>query len=102
MLFNIKGGKDLSIGQVHEVADIIKNSSGTHAQVIFGVVQDKKWKKRARITLVGTGVTSQKRQESKSLATSLNQVFIHPQLPKYIGSHQANGLIPINSIDNQK
>ena len=56
VLFNVKGGKDLSIGQVHEVAAMIRDASRAEAQVIFGVVQDKKWKKRVSITLVGTGL----------------------------------------------
>ena len=56
VLFNVKGGRDLSIGQVHEVAAMIRDASRAEAQVIFGVVQDKKWKKRVSITLVATGL----------------------------------------------
>ena len=58
ILFNIRGGKDLTLGQVDEVAGIIKEASRSGAHVIFGVVQDPKWKKRVTITLVATGVGS--------------------------------------------
>ena len=58
ILFNIKGGKDLTLGQVHEVAGIISNASRSQAQVIFGVVQHPKWNKRVSITLVATGVSA--------------------------------------------
>ena len=58
ILFNIKGGRDLELGQVHEAAAIIKDASRSQANVIFGVMQDPKWKKRVSITLVATGLTS--------------------------------------------
>jgi cell division protein FtsZ len=58
VLFNVTGGNDLTLAQVHEVADVIRRTAKPDANVIFGVVQDKKMKKRVRITLVATGVES--------------------------------------------
>ena len=58
ILFNVTGGKDLTLGQVHEVAEVIGKAAGTEANVIFGVRQDVKMKKRVRITLVATGIRS--------------------------------------------
>ena len=58
VLFNIKGGKDLTLAHVHDVAEIIRKTARPDANVIFGVVQDKKMKKRVSITLVATGVES--------------------------------------------
>jgi cell division protein FtsZ len=56
ILLNIKGGKDLSLGEVHEVSAIIKKASGSQADVIFGVTHVPRWKRRVSITLVATGV----------------------------------------------
>ncbi len=56
ILFNVRGGSDLSIGQVQEIAGMIEDASKTQAQVLFGVVQDPRWKKRVRVTLVATGI----------------------------------------------
>ena len=58
VLFNVTGGNDLTLAQVHEVAEIIRKTAKPDANVIFGVVQDKKMKKRVSITLVATGITS--------------------------------------------
>ena len=58
ILFNIKGGKDLTLGHVNHVAGIVREASQSDTQVIFGVVQDKKWNKKVHITLVATGVKS--------------------------------------------
>ena len=57
ILFNIKGGRDLTLSQVHEVAEIIRKAAGSsEANVIFGVVQERKMKKRVCLTVVATGL----------------------------------------------
>ena len=56
ILFNVRGGKDLTLGQVHRVAELVEAASGPQANVIFGVVQDKSMKGRVSVTLVATGV----------------------------------------------
>ena len=56
ILFNVRGGKDLTLGQVHRVAELVESASGPQANVIFGVVQDKSMKGRVSVTLVATGV----------------------------------------------
>lgn len=63
ILFNVRGGQDLTIGQVHHVARIIEDASKTQAHVIFGVVQDPKWRGRVRVTLVATGIPDTAPQE---------------------------------------
>ena len=56
ILFNVMGGPDLTLGQVHEVADLIRQAASPDANVVFGVVQDRRMKRTVRVTLVGTGV----------------------------------------------
>ncbi len=56
VLLNVKGGPDLTLGQVHEVAGIISKAASPNADVMFGVVQDRGMKKAVKITLVATGV----------------------------------------------
>ena len=56
ILLNIMGGPDLTLGEVHRVAEIIKDAASADANVIFGVVQDKRMKRRVSLTLVGTGI----------------------------------------------
>ena len=96
ILFNIKGGRDLSIGQVHEVAGIIKDASKTQTQVIFGVVQDPRWQKRVRITLVATGIhaprASEEREEHFSSIDRIVPIHtIGSREPVPVGSPQTNG-----------
>ena len=95
ILFNVTGGKDLTLGQVHEVAEIIRKAAKSDANVIFGVVQDRRMKKRVGITLIGTGVGSGRqvaqakasRKESES-SVSLSDTEISRLIG---GNHNANG-----------
>ncbi len=63
VLFNVKGGKDLTLGQVHQVADVIQAASRSQPKVVFGVVQDRKLKNRVSITLVATGIAAREEAE---------------------------------------
>ena len=56
ILLNIMGGPDLTLGEVHQVAEVVKDAASADANVIFGVVQDKRMKRRVSLTLVGTGI----------------------------------------------
>ena len=95
ILLNVTGGKDLTLGQVHEVAEIVRKAAKSDANVIFGVVQERQMKKRVGITLIGTGVgatpevvTSEKQKEGESSSeVSLSDADIG----KLIGSSGTNG-----------
>ena len=64
VLFNVRGGKDLTLGQVHEVAEVIRAATRSQPKVVFGVVQDRKLRNQVRITLVATGIgTSEEAEE---------------------------------------
>ena len=65
VLFNVKGGKDLTLAQVHEVADLIRAASRSQPKVIFGVVQDPKLKNQVSITLVATGIGTREKTEEE-------------------------------------
>ena len=58
ILFNVRGGPDLTLGDVHQVAELVEAASGPQANVIFGVVQEKNMKGKVSVTLVATGVES--------------------------------------------
>jgi cell division protein FtsZ len=55
VLFNVIGGDNLSLFEVNEAAEIIKQAVDPDANIIFGVVHDSRMDKDVRITLVATG-----------------------------------------------
>lgn len=56
VLFNISGGKDISLAEIDEVAKIITQEINPEAKVIFGAVQDEKLKTgEIKVTVIATG-----------------------------------------------
>ena len=90
ILFNVKGGKDLALGDVHEVAGIIREASRSQARVIFGVVQDPKWKKRVSITLVATGISKRNGPSAGAEGDGVEPYYFQPA-PKPTGKASSNG-----------
>ena len=55
-LFNIAGGNDLTLSEVNEAAQKIKEQLASSATIIFGAVYDKSLKRgEVKITVIATG-----------------------------------------------
>jgi len=56
VLFNVSGGKDLSLSEINEAARVITQHTNPKAKVIFGAVHDKRLQKgEIKITVIATG-----------------------------------------------
>ena len=75
ILLNVRGGRDLTLGQVHEVANVVRDAGNPKANVMFGVVQDRWMRRRVRITVVATGLTPGKPAETMDLDTQEAEVM---------------------------
>jgi cell division protein FtsZ len=91
ILFNVTGGKDLTLGQVHEVADLIREASDSDANVVFGVVQDKRLKGRVSLTLVATGVRQGPGPETDSDGEDDDVGDVGPGLLETVARVASNG-----------
>ncbi|MDD4924021.1 MAG: cell division protein FtsZ [Dehalococcoidales bacterium] len=58
VLFNVVGGSDLSLYEVNEAAEVIKQAVDPDANIIFGVATDPSMGSDVRITLITTGFVS--------------------------------------------
>jgi len=58
ILFNITGGEELSLFEVNEAAEIIRETAHPEANIIFGAVIDEALEDEVRITVVATGFDS--------------------------------------------
>ncbi len=57
ILFNVSGGKDISLSEIDEISKVICQEVNPEAKVIFGAVQDEKLKKgEIKVTVIATGV----------------------------------------------
>lgn len=55
VLFNITGGSDLRLSELHEAAEVIQRVVDPDANIIFGMVTDLKMENEIKITIVATG-----------------------------------------------
>lgn len=56
ILFNVSGGKDISLSEIDQVAKTITREANPEARIIFGAVQDEKLKKgEIKVTVIATG-----------------------------------------------
>ena len=55
VLFNVVGGSSLTLFEVNEAADIIRQAVDPEANIIFGVAHDPDMDNEVRITLIATG-----------------------------------------------
>ncbi len=58
VLFNVTGGGNLSLFEVNEAADVIRQAVDPEANIIFGVVLDPNMSSDIRLTLIATGFAS--------------------------------------------
>ena len=55
VLFNVVGGSSLTLFEVNEAADVIRQAVDPDANIIFGVAHDPDMDNEVRITLIATG-----------------------------------------------
>lgn len=55
ILFNIKGGHDLSLFEVNEAAEVIRAAAHPESNIIFGAVVDPNIKEEIHLTVIATG-----------------------------------------------
>jgi len=55
VLFNITGGSDLKLSELHEAAEVIQRVVDPDANIIFGMATDLKMENEIKLTIVATG-----------------------------------------------
>ena len=55
VLVNITGGADLTLGEVHQINEIIHDAVGEEAEIIFGAVHEPAMQGEIRVTVIATG-----------------------------------------------
>lgn len=55
VLFNITGGTDLRLSELHEAAEVIQRVVDPDANIIFGMVNDAKMENEVKLTVIATG-----------------------------------------------
>jgi len=73
VLFNVVGGTDLTLCEVNEAAEVIKQAVDPDANIIFGVANDPNMGSDLRITLITTGFVSKTGVEDEDEDDEINR-----------------------------
>lgn len=55
VLFNVTGGSDLRLSELHEAAEVIQRVVDPDANIIFGMANDAKMENEVKLTVIATG-----------------------------------------------
>lgn len=67
ILFNIKGGEELSLFEVNEAAETVRANAHPEANIIFGAVIDPTMQDEVQITVIATGFDRARLEETSLL-----------------------------------
>lgn len=73
ILFNITGGKDLSMHEIADIANIILKSIDNQAQIKFGVEIDDKMQGKVKVTIIAAGI---RKNETTTTNQSTNKTEV--------------------------
>lgn len=83
VLFNVQGGKNLSLLEVSEAAEIIRQHADPEAKIIFGTSIDPNLQDEIRITVVATGFSKEKDDMTHYSSPVTKEVKLPYSLPKF-------------------
>ena len=86
ILLSIAGGDDLSLLEVNEAAEVIRQTATDETQIIFGATIDERLKGQVWVTVVvtGVGVGSVASRPSRSLVTALTSSEDELEPPSFL------------------
>jgi cell division protein FtsZ len=71
ILLNLTGSSHLTLHEVHEASSIVQQAAAENANIIFGAVLDESMGDAVKVTVIATGIKSEKIGLSKAPAISM-------------------------------
>ena len=92
LLFNVTGGPDITLHEIHEAAQLIHEAAHEDANIMFGAVVDGNMENEVRVTVIATGFGD------KSAAEPVLKKVVHEDLdiPTNIRRGNAGVSLPIS------
>ncbi len=93
VLFNITGGSDLKLSELHEAAEVIQRVVEPDANIIFGMVTDLKLENEIKLTIIATGfpTTENIQEREDNVAQMLREALTSDEaqldLPPFLRRH---------------
>ena len=84
ILLSIAGGEDLTLLEVNEAAEVIRQTATDDTQIIFGATIDDRLTGQVWVTVIVTGVGSGVSRPSRSLVTALTSAEDELEPPSFL------------------
>ena len=97
VLFNIVGGSDLKLSELHEAAEVIQRVVDPEANIIFGMGTDLKMENEIKMTIIATGFPTMEMLDEQEdhirrlLKDALNEDETDLDLPPFLRRFAKNG-----------
>lgn len=82
ILINITGGRDLSLAEIYEAVDLVRDVVDKDCNIIFGATIDEALKGETQVTVIATGFESDFKREPQPIPDFLGNQSAQPQ-PTY-------------------
>ncbi len=79
IIFNIRGGEEMSLFEVNEAAEVVRANTHPEANIIFGAVIDATMKDDLQLTVIATGFERTKQQDPLDFGKSLFEARPAPE-----------------------
>lgn len=92
VVYNITGGKDITLQEVNRVSQVVTSLADPSANIIFGAVVDDRYNGEIHVTIIATGFSQ---SYQKTLLTNPKAAKV---LDKAAGSQESRGVpLPLNT-----
>ncbi|MGL4649991.1 MAG: cell division protein FtsZ, partial [Caldilineaceae bacterium] len=71
IIFNIRGGDEMALYEVHEAAEVVRANAHPEANIIFGAVVDQNMGDDLQLTVIATGFERMKQQDPLDFGKSI-------------------------------
>jgi cell division protein FtsZ len=91
VIFNVTGGPDLTLDEVHRASEVISSTVHPDANIIFGTVTDPKMENEVKLTIIATGfpVAGEQEEEEAALARAALEDPASMAIPPFLRHHPA-------------
>ena len=89
VIFNITGGSDLTINEVHQASEVISQVVDPEANIIFGMVTDMKMENEVKLTIIATGFPADDGSISLANAETVSADAGDLDIPPFLRHHPA-------------
>jgi cell division protein FtsZ len=89
ILLSISGGDDLSLVEVNEAAEVVRETATDETNIIFGATVDSRLTGQVWVTVVATGLGGMRRRAGRpefELSTEPGRRTIDPELPSFLNT----------------